>query len=122
MQRGRNVQIPAARLHAMGSELGRLAERIAELTRSPTEPGEPTSEMVRGILKARQLRADHLGDDLFADPAWDMLLDLFASTLEGRDVTVSSLCVASRVPHTTALRWVTTLEQRGMVVRERSAT
>ncbi|KAK0360107.1 hypothetical protein LTR94_028604, partial [Friedmanniomyces endolithicus] len=40
------------------------------------------------------------------DPAWDMLLDLFAAALEGTQVSVSSLCIAAAVAPTTALRWI----------------
>lgn len=58
-----------------------------------------------------------LATALFADPAWDMLLDLFASSVEGRRVSVSSACLASGVATSTALRWLTELEDAGFVVR-----
>ncbi len=55
--------------------------------------------------------------DLFADPAWDMLLDLTAARAEHLRVSVTSLCIASGVPTTTALRWIKLLEQAGLVKR-----
>ena len=55
---------------------------------------------------------------LFEDPAWDMLLDLFAAELEGRQVLVSSLCIASAVAPTTALRWINKLIAVGLLERQ----
>ena len=73
---------------------------------------------VRDLLRARRLRDDFLPADLFADPAWDMLLDLLAARLEHERVSVSSLCIASAVPPTTALRWIRTLTDQGFVQRQ----
>jgi DNA-binding MarR family transcriptional regulator len=55
--------------------------------------------------------------DLFADPAWDMVIDLFAAWAEGRRISVSSVCIASGVPRSTALRWVVEMERQGLVRR-----
>lgn len=54
---------------------------------------------------------------LFGEPAWDVLLDLFVATEQNRDISVSSACLASCVPQTTALRWIGLLEKRGLVTR-----
>ncbi|HEY0310964.1 MAG TPA: winged helix DNA-binding protein [Allosphingosinicella sp.] len=72
---------------------------------------------MRGILKARRLRERYFERDLFADPAWDIMLDLLAAKLEGRRVCVSSLCVAAAVPQTTGLRWIRLLGERGLIER-----
>lgn len=76
-----------------------------------------TEEYVRGILKGRLDRSDHFPPHLFADPAWDMLLDLYAAELGQRRVSVTSLCIAANVPATTALRWISALEGDGLVER-----
>ena len=73
---------------------------------------------IREIIKHRRLRDSFFDAELFADPAWDILLDLMAARLEGRNVSVSSLCIAAAVPPTTALRWITTMTESGMLVRE----
>ena len=57
------------------------------------------------------------GRRLFSDPSWDILLELFVSTLEGRKVTVSTACMAACAPTTTALRHIAYLVQEGLVVR-----
>jgi DNA-binding MarR family transcriptional regulator len=54
---------------------------------------------------------------MFADPAWDMLLDLTAARAEHKRVSVTSLCIASGVPSTTALRWIALLTQAGLLER-----
>ncbi|MFC3440606.1 MarR family transcriptional regulator [Sphingobium rhizovicinum] len=76
-----------------------------------------TATQVRDLLRARRIRADFLPGDLFADPAWDMLLDLLAARLEQERVSVSSLCIAAAVPPTTALRWIRTLCDKGLLER-----
>lgn len=72
---------------------------------------------IRSIIRARRLRAHFFGAGLFADPAWDILLDLTAARLEGRSVAVSSLCIAAAVPATTALRWIKQLTETGLLRR-----
>ncbi|MEP7349798.1 MAG: hypothetical protein ABI668_07580 [Sphingorhabdus sp.] len=72
---------------------------------------------VRHMIKLRRLRDSYFDSALFADPAWDILLDLIAAELEGKTVSVSSLCIAAAVPATTALRWITAMTNSGMLVR-----
>ncbi|SFG06104.1 hypothetical protein SAMN05518801_106204 [Novosphingobium sp. CF614] len=57
-------------------------------------------------------------EDLFGEPAWDILLDLFIAAKERRRVSVTSACIGSAVPSTTALRWITILEKQSLLVRE----
>ncbi len=73
---------------------------------------------IRRAIRARRLRDSFFGDNLFEDPAWDMLLDLYAARLEVQQVSVSSLCIASAVAATTALRWIGRMTQAGMFVRD----
>lgn len=76
-----------------------------------------TREEVRAVLQARRLRERFMPGELFADPAWDMMLDLLAAKIDGKRVSVSSLCIASAVPPTTALRWIAQLTERGIFER-----
>lgn len=76
------------------------------------------AHQVRALLRARRLREQILSPDLFADPAWDILLDLLAARLENTRVSVSSLCIAAAVPPTTALRWIRQLTDRGLLERQ----
>jgi DNA-binding MarR family transcriptional regulator len=72
---------------------------------------------VRRIVRQRQLRARFFEGDLFSDPAWDMLLDLTAARAEHIRVSVTSLCIASAVPPTTALRWIGQMVEAGLFQR-----
>ena len=126
----------AARLKRFSEEVARVAAVLARLAadegagdvadRRPSydagqvaiEPVVPVDARgVRRLLRARRLRDGFLGAGLFEDPAWDMLLDLFAAELEGAEVSVSSLCIAAAVAPTTALRWVGRLTDAGLFER-----
>lgn len=73
--------------------------------------------MVQQIYRARRRRGRHLSAELFGEPCWDMLLDLFAAHFDGAQICVSSLCIAAGVPSTTALRHLALLEKHALVVR-----
>lgn len=131
-----------ARLRRLNEEVARIADALARLTRGelaeedeierrtgvrapdlgyrgPDEPGpDIASAEIRAVIRSRRLRGQYFEAELFADPAWDMLLDLFAASLERRRVSVSSLCIAAAVPPTTALRWIGTMHEAGLFGRE----
>ena len=81
-------------------------------------PGLPDPRRIRALIRKRQARARFFEAELFADPAWDILLDLTAARAEGRRVSVTSLCIASGVPPTTALRWIAQMTRQGLLRRE----
>ena len=89
------------------------AERPARAAKPPL----PEPRLVRRIIQHRQARARHFDGELFADPAWDMLLDLTAARAEHARVSVTSLCIAAGVPPTTALRWIAQMTKAGMLER-----
>ena len=80
-------------------------------------PPLPDPRLIRRIIRLRQLRGRYFNAKLFADPAWDMLLDLTAARAEHRRVSVTSLCIASGVPPTTALRWISQMIDEGLFAR-----
>ncbi|ABD27121.1 conserved hypothetical protein [Novosphingobium aromaticivorans DSM 12444] len=83
----------------------------------PARASLPDPRLVRKIIRQRQMRARFFEGDLFADPAWDMLLDLTAARAEHKRVSVTSLCIASGVPPTTALRWIGQMTDCGLFAR-----
>ena len=87
-----------------------------ELIRKPRPP-LPDARLVRQVIAKRQARAKFFDAELFADPAWDMLLDLTAARVERKRVSVTSLCIASAVPPTTALRWIGQMVEAGLFIR-----
>lgn len=92
-----------------------------EFLAPPLADGElvplPDPRLIRRVIRQRQLRARFFDSGLFADPAWDMLLDLAAARAEHTRVSVTSLCIASGVPPTTALRWIGQLTSAGLLER-----
>jgi hypothetical protein len=69
-------------------------------------------------VKLRRLRDNYFSCDLFADPAWDILLDLTIARKKGVKISVSSLCIAASVPTTTALRKINRMIVDGMIFKE----
>ena len=92
--------------------------RLVRVTRAAL----PDPRLVRRIIRQRQLRARFFEGDLFADPAWDMLLDLTAARAEHTRVSITSLCIASGVPPTTALRWIGQMTEAGLLERVEDET
>ncbi|MCB2063474.1 MAG: winged helix DNA-binding protein [Novosphingobium sp.] len=75
--------------------------------------------MARASYRARRIRDTVFKEeDLFGEPAWDMLLDLACAETSGERLSVSSACIGSCAPPTTGLRWLAVLEKRGLVERE----
>ncbi len=72
--------------------------------------------------KRRIRRSAFLLPDIFGEPGWDMLLDLAAAQLDGRVISVTSACLSSGVPQSTALRWLVMLEAEGLVERHPDET
>lgn len=109
------------RFAALKRDAERVAAALAELVAGrPLAAQRPVDAgRIRAHIKARRLRERFFAAELLADPGWDMMLDLAAARLEGRPVSVSSLCIAANVPTTTALRWIKNLCDAG--VFERSA-
>lgn len=120
-----------ARLRQLSDEVSRIAQTLARLSSgapstildkplTPIEAGTAPAvagETVRQLIRARRMRTRFFDAELFADPAWDMLLDLFQAEIAQHRVPVSSLCIAAAVPPTTALRWIKTMTDAGMFVR-----
>jgi len=135
----RSPDFDAMRLQHLADEVGRIAKTLASFSdgaaltgsagvlndamlgykfevEAPREDDVSAAD-IRSIIKLRRLRDKHFDAELFADPAWDMMLDLMAARAEHSKVSVSSLCIAAAVPPTTALRWIKTLTDQGVFVR-----
>lgn len=100
--------------------LSSLEERLFPLQDETPVSFEPTTSLQRAkeYYRKRRLRERMFeSPDLFADPAWDILIDLFIAYEEGKEISVSSVCIASAVPPTTALRWIKILEETGNILR-----
>ena len=91
---------------------------VTQSLRTVTSDSVYLCRLAEEMFRIRRLRDRQFGQELFADPAWDMLLDLYIQRSKGRQVSVTSICNASFVPGTTALRWLAIIQERGWVSRE----
>ena len=135
MSRGAELREMAGRLLALADEADRETPGKSTLQLFAIEggtlqdpphalPSDPAylARFARSLLHARRMRERLLPADLFAEPAWDMLLELFVQRDDGRRFSVTDTCSASNVPPTTALRWLEILVSEGLVERISDAT
>lgn len=67
----------------------------------------------------RRRRTEIFGNvELFGEPAWDILLDLYIAHAKDIAVSVSSACIGSASPPTTGLRWLGVLADKELILRE----
>lgn len=127
------------------SDSARIETRIFEISRQLLDLAEATSALIvpkqendtarsqpnssrrsqKSILRAANLtyrlrrRRSNIFHkyDLFGEPAWDILLDLFIADLKGLSLSVTDACIGSAVPNTTALRWIGVLQESGLLTR-----
>lgn len=92
-----------------------LASAAAQLDLGPPPAFDFSS--ASQVIQFRKRRNRMFGGDLFGEPTWDMLLDLYAARIEDRRVCVTSLALASGVPVTTALRYIENMTRSGLIVR-----
>ncbi len=120
------------RLLLLGNQVMAIAREVATTgaTQAHAEPGDAAADkaldqdsdlwliMAREIYEERQRRVKYFAADLFGEPGWDILLDLYVAEKQNLDVSVTSACIGANVPATTALRWLQLLEDRGLLERK----
>ena len=74
-----------------------------------------TAARLHAMLAERKARERHFPG--LGEPAWNMLVDLALAKLERRNVSVTSACIASYAPASTALRHVEVLLSLGLIER-----
>jgi DNA-binding MarR family transcriptional regulator len=111
-----------ARAGDIASQLAPLAEQVGaqpavgDLEHRDPRPNAPGA-FARTLLRERRMREADFPRELVGEPVWDILLDLLAAHEEGKCISITSACIASGVPSTTALRYITAMEQAGLVTR-----
>lgn len=88
----------------------------------PSSDGRPLANedlasRIQAVIKARVERFNYFPQALFADPAWDILLELALAEQQQRRVTITQLCNEAHVPATTAARWIRHLTEEGWLIR-----
>lgn len=107
------------------------ASRLMRLLSEPSENATPAGFRDRPRIISRALlieaackermrrrrRAKVLPKDMFGEPAWDILLQLYAEQQGGR-LKIARLTSDLELPATTVLRWLNYLEDRQLIRRE----
>jgi len=89
----------------------------AEGQRTKTPTVSQLVHLACRLYDARRTRERLLGEDLFGEPAWDILLACYCLPARGEPATVIALAHAANVPPTTGHRWQRILMKRGLIER-----
>lgn len=118
-----HLVVTAARVHHIVRALAppHLSETVFTL-RSPA-PAVSDNELVLANIhrwmRRRTLRQQLLGSpELFGDPAWEMVLDVLVHECEGKDISISAMCITSGIPLSSALRLAQKLCAVGILRRD----
>ena len=116
-----------AEVRKLLGELDKLASRLSCIDTTaaagPKEEERATQAVALAVavakqtIKMRRQRAKLFGVGLFAEPGWDILLELYVAKAEDYKVTVGNACIAASVPMSSALRWCQLLEDRRIILR-----
>lgn len=117
-----HIVVTASRIHHLMSDdviAGSAAKPSAFTLRSLPDPDDArVLENARSVMRRRMLRRQLLGAaDLFGEPAWDMLLDLFVHECEGKSLAMSSLCISAGIPTSSAMKLIQRLCYAGILER-----
>ena len=114
---------PLTLLKQAEARQAQAAELAAIITQASNDVGKPphtaraSGDLAKGIIRARNRRSKFLPKSLFADPAWDILLQLYVAEAAQHRIAIGQVCAAIDIPSTTALRWINTLEANRLVLR-----
>lgn len=110
------IHIHEDRLQQLSAATLTLQGIVADLTPADVDDAQ-LLERARRHFRLRRLRDQVLPLALFADPAWDILLDLYIAMRCGKRLTVSGLGSIAGIAQTTALRYMKLLVHYGLIVR-----
>ena len=112
------------KLRKIARELWSIAE--GQAARDIPWPISPDAQqldylaLANAEIRRRQARREAFPDKFLREPAWDILLALFARQLEGKRSTSKLAHHAAGIPGTTALRWLDHLVSEGLISRKTS--
>lgn len=125
----RQVEIIARAVIKLGQRL-RSITASDELAAKPSDQSPEVSDeeaasiknedaiaVLRSLIQSRRLRDRFFREARFGEPAWDILLDLALAWFEKKSVSASSVCIASGVPMSTAMRWINEMVEVKLIER-----
>jgi len=117
---GRLLQ-PSSDTWRIATALGRRHDEPPARPEAETILEPVSAATVEAIIRQRALRASHVPEELLADAAWDMLLELMHAELTERRVPAPILCKAAGVSTSVGRRWIDVLLSKGLCTRTAGA-
>lgn len=75
-------------------------------------------DRARRTIRRRLLRRQLMGSrELFGEPAWEILLDVFVHECEGKPLAITSTCATAGIPMSSGLRLIQKLCEAGLLRR-----
>ncbi len=93
-----------------------LTQLVGESVPLPALANLP--QLACGIHHSRRERRRYFPDELFADPAWDMILALYCADGRGERLSITSLGYSVGLPQATAARWIGSLRRAGLIEQQ----
>ena len=109
-------------LSAIKTNIAEISEKVENEIKGDIFDNESDfylNAFVIRYMENRNLRNKMISQELFSDPCWDILMDVFSARLNEKNISVSAVATAGNMSHTTGLRYIDTLEKIGYIYRER---
>lgn len=114
-----NDESVVALIKDLSARLAAAASGIDERIGQEAPPTTTTTPLhrARALIEQRRLRRRFLPEELFHEPAWDMLLALYVAWQDRQVMNVKTLVSRADAPVTTSQRWIEHLAKLGLVTR-----
>ncbi len=77
---------------------------------------EEAAQLAGAILAFRRFRSQALPSDIFGEPAWELLLEVFIADAVGAPMTAGIAAERSETPPNVMSRWLRHLSAEGLVI------
>jgi hypothetical protein len=132
IERKHEVERPTSNRAPRRDGIDEIARRLDELLRDMADVPPPAEakagvdaavlSVARRVWRTRRERERIFGSMLAADPEWDILLHLFISKAEGREVKVAGAAAATGLSEAIVLRCIAHLAEAKLVARQARAS
>jgi DNA-binding MarR family transcriptional regulator len=99
-----------------------LADAVGYAPKSEDSLGRPNDDELGSraqyIIHSRRIRSRHFQRSMFGEPAWDVLLLVYAGDVSGDRQTPTKLARWTGIPLSTVSRWIEYLEHQQLVERQ----
>ncbi len=108
------------KLSALAAEFDTRSDLMIRADHDPSDDrlsDDALARRARDLLSERRLRRKYLPDELFHEPAWDMLIALFVAHNDDQPMNIKALVSMADAPVTTSQRWIEHLHKLRLIDR-----